>query len=62
MFSELRKFKVGMILDHQYMHQLDEYIDKQYLEILERLFHLELELKMQSAWQKKCFLNLMFRI
>ncbi|MBK8243315.1 MAG: type IV secretion system DNA-binding domain-containing protein [Saprospiraceae bacterium] len=24
MFSELRKFKVGMILAHQYMHQLDE--------------------------------------
>jgi hypothetical protein len=26
MFSELRKFKVGMILAHQYMHQLDEKI------------------------------------
>jgi type IV secretory pathway TraG/TraD family ATPase VirD4 len=26
MFSELRKFKVGMILAHQYMHQLDENI------------------------------------
>lgn len=24
MFSELRKFKIGMILAHQYMHQLDE--------------------------------------
>lgn len=24
MFSELRKFKVGMILAHQYLHQLDE--------------------------------------
>ncbi len=28
MFSELRKFKVGMILAHQYMHQLDEYINQ----------------------------------
>lgn len=26
MFAELRKFKVGMILAHQYMHQLDEEI------------------------------------
>ncbi len=26
MFSELRKFKVGMILAHQYMHQLDDKI------------------------------------
>jgi type IV secretory pathway TraG/TraD family ATPase VirD4 len=26
MFSELRKFKVGMILAHQYMHQLDDQI------------------------------------
>jgi type IV secretory pathway TraG/TraD family ATPase VirD4 len=26
MFSELRKFKVGMILAHQYMHQLDDEI------------------------------------
>jgi type IV secretory pathway TraG/TraD family ATPase VirD4 len=28
MFSELRKFKVGMILAHQYMHQLDEKIKR----------------------------------
>ena len=26
MFSELRKFKVGLILAHQYMHQLDDEI------------------------------------
>jgi type IV secretory pathway TraG/TraD family ATPase VirD4 len=26
MFSELRKFKVGMVLAHQYMHQLDDKI------------------------------------
>jgi len=28
MFSELRKFKVGMVLAHQYMHQLDEKIQQ----------------------------------
>lgn len=28
MFSELRKFKVGMTLAHQYMHQLDEKIQR----------------------------------
>lgn len=28
MFSELRKFKVGMTLAHQYMHQLDEKIKR----------------------------------
>lgn len=26
MFSELRKFKLGMTLAHQYMNQLDDYI------------------------------------
>ncbi|KAA3640907.1 MAG: type IV secretory system conjugative DNA transfer family protein [Bacteroidetes bacterium] len=28
MFSELRKFKVGMVLAHQYLHQLDEKIKR----------------------------------
>jgi type IV secretory pathway TraG/TraD family ATPase VirD4 len=28
MFSELRKFKVGMIMAHQYMHQLDDKIKR----------------------------------
>ena len=28
MFSELRKFKVGLVLAHQYLHQLDENIKK----------------------------------
>lgn len=31
MFSELRKFKVGMILAHQYLHQLDEKIKRSVL-------------------------------
>lgn len=28
MFSELRKFKVGLVLAHQYLHQLDESVKK----------------------------------
>lgn len=51
-----------MILALFFMHQLDQDIRQAVHGILGQLFPLELELKMQNIWQKKCFLNLIFRI